>query len=61
MNDEKIQEYINLALSESMIRDLEEELLIVMKFRQEKYPSERNDKEWLDFSNFVSNRRSYRN
>lgn len=60
MNDEEIQSYINEAFSEEVIRRYEEQLLSVMKTRYEKYPSDKNDKEWLDFTNYVCRRRYQR-
>jgi len=57
MEDEEIQKYVNQAFAEQIIRGYEDQLLGVMKVRQEKYPSEINDKEWLDFTNFVCSRR----
>lgn len=59
MKDEDIERYINQAFTEQVIRRYEEQLLGVMKTRCEKYPTEKNDKEWLDYTNFVCRRRCY--
>jgi hypothetical protein len=57
LTDQQINEYINQAFSEELIRRTEDHLLSILKFRQEKYPTEKNDKEWLDYTNFISRRR----
>lgn len=57
LSDYEINKYINEALTELMIKEYENKILAVMKHRQEKYPSEKNDKEWLDFTNFICGRR----
>ena len=60
MKDEEIIGYVNAAFSEEVIRRYEEQLLLVLKFRYEKYPTEQNDAEWLDYTNFVCRRRCRR-
>ena len=60
ISDEQIQTYVNKSLTEQMIRNLEEQLLNVMKIRQEQYPSDVNDAEWLAYTNFVCRRRCQR-
>lgn len=50
LKDEDIKKYINEYLCEESIREKEDEILHIMKMRQETYPSEKNDKEWLNFS-----------
>lgn len=45
---------------EEIIRRYENQLLKVMKTRYEKYPTKRNDIEWLDFTNHVCRRRCQR-
>lgn len=57
IDDESLNKYINEALSEVLIRSREEEILYIMKTRQEKYPSERNNIEWLEFSDYICKRR----
>ncbi len=57
MNDKEITTYINEAFSEEIIRRYENQLLSVMKTRYEKYPTDKNDKEWLNFTNHVCKRR----
>jgi hypothetical protein len=57
MNEEKAIEYINESLTEKMIRDSEDQTLFLMRFRQETFPCEKNDKEWLDYTNIVCRRR----
>lgn len=58
MEDEELNKYINNALTAQLIRNEEDHLLSIYKFRQGKYPSEKNDREWLDFTNYVCRRRS---
>lgn len=55
--DDQIHEYMNSFYYEFFITQMEDTLLSVMKDRQEKYPSEKNDKNWLDFTDFVLKRR----
>ena len=57
IENQEIQNYVNKAFTEQVIRHYEDQILRVMKHRQEKYPSDKNDKEWLDFTNFVCRRR----
>lgn len=57
MNDEHLQEYVFEAYVEQLIRNHEDDLLRYMKYRYEKYPSKKNDEEWLNYSNFVCRRR----
>jgi hypothetical protein len=61
ISDEELQEYVNKFFSEEVIQQYENQLLSVMKFRYKKYPTEINDKEWLDFTNYVCCRRCQRN
>lgn len=60
LSDDAIAQYVNKAFSEQVIQNYEDQLLAVMKHRQEKYPSEKNDREWLDYTNFVCRRRCQR-
>lgn len=61
ISDEEIQKYINESMIEQLIQDLENNILHIMKFKNNKYPTEKNDSEWLDFTNFVCRRRCQRN
>ena len=58
--DEDISKYTNEFFCETAIRQLEDDILGIMKYRQEKYPSEINDSEWLNFSNQVIRRKCER-
>lgn len=60
ITDEEIQCYINNTMTETFIQDCENNLLNVLKFRREKYPSDKNDAEWLEYSNLICKRR-YKN
>jgi len=60
ISDKQIEEYVNAAFTEEVIRRYEEQILQVMKKRQEKYPSDQNDSEWLNYSNYVCRRRCQR-
>ena len=57
VTDEQISEYMNEYYAESEIQRLEENILHIMKYRQETYPSEKNDKEWFNFSDQMIKRR----
>lgn len=57
ISDCDLEKYVNAAFIEKVIQGYENQMLSVMKHRQEKYPSDKNDKEWLAFTNFVCRRR----
>jgi hypothetical protein len=57
LTDEQIQHYINSTLCENAIQFHENEILNVMKVHYENYPTEKNDLEWLNYTNFVCKRR----
>lgn len=57
ISDNQIKDYIDTYYIESIIENLEIQILALMKARQENIPSEKNDKEWVEFSNYVRNRR----
>lgn len=53
-----ITQYINKMYAESYILFSEDQLLMALKMRQEELPSDKNDKEWEHFSDFVIKRRT---
>ena len=57
ISDEELSKYINESFSEEILRRYEDQLLCIFKYRQETYPSEKHDQEWLAFTNFVCERR----
>lgn len=57
LSDDQIQSYVNQLFTEQVIQEYENQILAVMKKRQENYPNEQNDREWLAFTNFVCSRR----
>lgn len=57
ISDEEIKSYINVYYMEMAISHEENTLLMLLKLRQEKFPSEKNDNEWLSFSDWVLKRR----
>ena len=57
MNYDKIEKYINEYYMENYICECEERLLYALKMRQEKFPSQKHDKEWDEFSVWVINRK----
>lgn len=57
MEDKDIINYINLTYTECFIQQAEDDLLSILKWRSEQFPTEKNDKEWLDFTDFVCKRR----
>ena len=60
IEDEEISSYISNYYFEDLVQFYEHCLLQVMKSRQEKMPSDINDKEWLNFTDFVCSRRGNR-
>ena len=60
ISDEQINRYVNETFTEQIIQGYENQMLAVMKHRQEIYPTEKNDREWLDYTNFVCRRRCQR-
>jgi hypothetical protein len=59
--EEEINKFINLNLTEEVIMGYENQILSIMKLRYEKYPTKKNDNEWLDYTNYVCSRRCQRN
>jgi hypothetical protein len=53
-------DYMNESIYEQIIQGYENQLLIIMKTRYEEYPTERNDYEWEELTNFVCRRRCQR-
>ena len=60
LTDEQIKKYINTTLAEQEIQNLENEIIRIMKLRQETYPCEKNDSEWFNYTNFFCQRRCQR-
>ena len=60
LTDKEINEYVDQAFTEEVIQQYENQILLVMKTRFEKYPTSINDQEWLDYTNFVCTRRNQR-
>jgi hypothetical protein len=61
LNDEEINKYVNEAICEHIIQNYENEILLTLKTRFEKYPTEKNNEEWLNYTNFVCKRRCQHN
>ena len=57
IRDSDLQKYVAEALAEQVIRGHEDQILAVMKQLQEKHPSENNDNEWMQYTNFICRRR----
>lgn len=57
INQQEIDDYVNKSFTEQLIRGYENQLLAVLKSRQEKFPSEKNNDEWLSFTDWVCKRR----
>ncbi len=49
--------YVLLQFHEDNIRHLEDMLLSVLKEKHHHFPTEKNNQAWLDFSDFVIERR----
>lgn len=60
INDDDLERYVNEAFTEQLIRNTEDHLLKIMKHRYQKYPTQKNDDEWLIFTNYVCRRRAQR-
>lgn len=61
LTDEEIEKYIDEYYCESMIIALETQILYIMKERQKNNPSEKNNREWLEFSDYYIARRARSN
>lgn len=57
ISDEDLKEFINLSMTETVIRNFEDQILGALKLFYETYPIEENDKNWADYSEFVVKRR----
>jgi hypothetical protein len=56
ITDLEIEKYIDDFHFESFLREYEEKMLKALKLRYEKYPTEKNNQEWLELSNYVCKR-----
>lgn len=57
MNDAVIKDYMDSFYIESCISFREEEFLAILKERQTRFPSEENDKDWQQFTEWVIRRK----
>jgi hypothetical protein len=57
IDNEEINNYINHHYLESFLCKHEDELLLFLKVRQQAYPSEKNDADWIAFSDLIRKRR----
>lgn len=57
ITDEDINKYINESFTEQVIQNYENQILHVMKTLYEKYPCDKYDAQWLNYTNFVYRRR----
>ena len=57
VSDEDLMKYVNASFTEQVIQKYENQILAVMKHRQDIYPSELNDNEWLAYTNMICRRR----
>lgn len=60
IGNEDIQNYMNNYYIEQCITNAENQLLSTLKQIYEKYPTEKNNENWLKFSDFVATRRGYK-
>lgn len=60
LNDEEMKNYFNVYYTESAIQAQEDVLLRLLKFIYQKYPNEKNNENWLSFTDWVLNRRKKR-
>ncbi len=58
ITDEEIGQYVDKYYLENEITHIESRLLCVLKLRQEKYPCDKNDADWMSFSDWVINRKN---
>lgn len=57
ISDKILGEYVQEAMVQIVLRAHEDEILGIMKRRQEANPSERHDAEWLEYSQVFGKRR----
>lgn len=57
LKDDEIEEYVNQAVTESVVNYCEESILAILRDSFEKYPTEENSKKWLDYTDWVIRRR----
>lgn len=57
IDQDALDKFVTETVLEDAITLTEDHLLYVLKSRQEQLPSEKHDKDWLDFSNYVCKRR----
>lgn len=57
LSDQEIKDYYDWSLSEQSIQNTENELLHFFKSRYIRFPTEENNQDWLNFSEFVFQRR----
>lgn len=57
LTDDEVKKYLNVFYAEAAIQNIEIQLLDILKLRQENCPSEKNDAEWLSFSDWTIKRK----
>lgn len=57
ISDESIKKYMNDYYFHTTINALEQQILGLLKLRWEEHPSDENDKEWLEYTDFILERR----
>lgn len=58
ISDEALQRYIAIAYKEMILRQKEDEILLILKSIEEETPQNAIKDEWLEYSNFIVKRRS---
>jgi len=56
ITDLEIEKFIDDFHFASFLNEYEDKMLEAFKLRYEKYPTEKNNQEWLEFSNYVCKR-----
>ena len=59
ISDKEIDDYVKESFNEEIIRRYEDQFLLFLKTRMENYPSDKNNEDWLSFTNWVCKRRTY--
>lgn len=57
VSDKDVVRYMNSFYMDMFVKECEQNLLKALKMRQENFPSEKNDRAWLEFSQYVLGRR----
>lgn len=60
ISDEDLKKFIDDVITQQLLEQYEDKILEILKYTQDQYPCEGNDKDWLDYSNFFCEKRANR-